>query len=131
MAIEEQPEAEKQNNDGDDEETPRHRGANFQDEELQQLADAFEHQQRTEQLGDILHDLVGVPKQDETKEACVCDAKDETNGVMHNGGIVFWLVFRQIDAANIGYFLQKSKIFENNLSFLFVVLKNTLSLHRF
>ena len=88
LAVEEQPESEEQNDDRDDEEAPRHRGANLQDEEFQQLADAFEHQQGAEQLRDILHNLVGVPEQDETKEACVCDAKDKTNGVMHGGRII-------------------------------------------
>ena len=83
VAVEEQPETKEQDDDGDDEEAPRHCGANLQDEEFKQLADAFEHQQGAEQLRDILHNLVGVPEQDETKEACVCDAKDKTNGVMH------------------------------------------------
>ena len=87
VAVEEQPETEEQDGNGDDEEAPRHCGANLQDEEFKQLADAFEHQQGAEQLRDILHDLVGVPEQNETKEACVCDAKDKTNGVMH--GVVY------------------------------------------
>ena len=88
VAVEEQPETEEQDDDGDDEEAPRNCGANLQDEEFQQLADAFEHQQGAKQLRDILHNLVGVPEQDETKEACVCDAKDKTNGVMHGGRII-------------------------------------------
>lgn len=62
VAVEEQPETKEQDDDGDDEEAPRNRGTNLQDEEFKQLADAFEHQQGAEQLRDILHNLVGVPE---------------------------------------------------------------------
>lgn len=63
--------------------TPVHLGAELQREEFDELRDALKHQQSSQQLRDVGDDVGSVGQQHKAKEAGVCYAKGETNGVMH------------------------------------------------